>query len=528
MSAGNNERNASVDVLREELLRRRLSGASSRGSRPGISPVDRSAPLRLSHGQQQMWFLNRLEPGSAEYLVPFAFRMRGALDVAALRRAWTELTVRHEILRTRYALSGTEPVQIIDDAVAEADLPLAEYPGNGALDAPGWASGLVAQEAVTPFDVEQEWPARARLIRLAPDDHILTVVFHHIAFDAWSTRVFGSELAALYSAFREGHPSPLSELPVQYADYAAWQRHEVSGDALSRHLDYWRGQLADMAPVDLPADRPRPAFRSHEGAEVAFTLSAHLSTAVRDIARRHDTTPFVVLLSAFQALVGRYTGRRDVPVGTTVSGRTHPQLDRLIGYGINSLVMRGRWEGDPSFSDLVSRARATLIDAYDHQAVPFAQLVDALRPERDMSRTPLYQVAMTMHQRGDGGLDLPGLDVRPYPMTSRIAKCDLELQINDAAAGSFEGQLVYAGSLFERDTVERMTRHFVRLLESAVADCARPLSRLDILDEAERELLLGGGPVGSLEGVSRCVHEVFEERVVATPDAVAVVAGGEE
>ncbi|MFF7958339.1 amino acid adenylation domain-containing protein [Streptomyces rubiginosohelvolus] len=532
MSAENNERSAAVDVLRERLLRRRLSGGS-RGHRPGIEPVDREAPLRLSHGQQQMWFLNRLEPGSAEYLVPFAFRIRGDLDVAALRRAWTALTARHEILRTRYALDGAEPVQIIDDAVDAVELPLTEHAGDAASptasDAERWAAELVAQEAVTSFDVEQQWPARARLLRLAPDDHILTTVFHHIAFDAWSSRVLGTELAALYEAFRDGRPSPLDELPIQYADYAGWLRSETSGKAMEGHLDYWRSQLADATPVDLPADRPRPAFRSHDGAEVSFTLSSQLTAAVRDIARRHDTTPFVVLLSAFQALVARYTGQRDVPVGTTVSGRTHPQLQALIGYGINSLVLRGRWQDDPGFAEFLARARTTLIDAYDHQAVPFAQLVDELRPERDMSRTPLYQVALTMHQRGDGGLALPGLDVETYPMTSRIAKCDLELQINDAADDRFEGQLVYATALFERDTVERMARHFVRLLESAVAAPERPLSRLDILEEGERESLLGAGVSGApAVTVSRCVQEVFEERVAAAPDAVAVVAGGQE
>ncbi|WP_327708344.1 condensation domain-containing protein [Streptomyces sp. NBC_00464] len=532
MSAENNERSAAVDVLRERLLRQRLSGAS-RGDRPGIEPVDRDAPLCLSHGQQQMWFLNRLEPGSAEYLVPFAFRIRGGLDVAALRRAWTGLTARHEILRTRYALDGTEPVQIVDDAVDAVELPLTEHAGDvaspTASDAERWAAELVAQEAVTSFDVEQQWPARARLLRLAPDDHILTTVFHHIAFDAWSSRVLGNELAAFYDAFRDGHPSPLDELPIQYADYAGWLRSETSGKAMEGHLDYWRAQLADAAPVDLPADRPRPAFRSHDGAEVSFTLSSQLTAVVRDIARRHDTTPFVVLLSAFQALVARYTGQRDVPVGTTVSGRTHPQLQSLIGYGINSLVLRARWEDDPSFATFLSRARTTLIDAYDHQAVPFAQLVDELRPERDMSRTPLYQVALTMHQRGDGGLALPGLDVEAYPMTSRIAKCDLELQINDAADDRFEGQLVYATALFERDTVERMARHFVRLLESAVAAPERPLSLLDLLEERERESLLGAGNSDAPSvAVSRCVQEVFEERVAAAPDAVAVVAGGQE
>ncbi|MER5354067.1 condensation domain-containing protein, partial [Kitasatospora sp. NPDC002551] len=506
MSAGNNRDGAAVDALREELLRRRLSGAAPRGGRPGIGPADRTAPLVLSHGQRQMWFLNRLEPGSPEYLVPFAFRLRGALDVAALRRAWTELTARHEVLRTRYALAGAEPVQLVDDAAAEPELPLVEATGAA-------ADRILAEEAVTPFDVERQWPARARLIRTGPDEHILTVVFHHIAFDAWSTGVLGGELAALYEAFREGRPSPLPALPVQYADYAAWQRAELSGDALERHLAYWRERLAGLPSTDLPADRPRPAFRSSAGGDVSFPVSAELSAAVRDIARRHGTTPFVVLLSAFQLLVSRYTGLRDVPVGTTVSGRVHPQLQDMIGYCVNSLVMRGRWQEDTGFDDLVALNRAALADAYDHQAVPFAQLVDELRPERDMSRTPLYQVALTMHQRGDGGLRLADLDVVPHPMTSRIAKCDLELQVDDAGQDGFRAQLVYATALFDEATVERMAGHFVRLLESAVAEPGRPVARLGMLGAGEREWLLAAGGEGSVAADPRVVHEVFEARV---------------
>ncbi|MFJ4949426.1 amino acid adenylation domain-containing protein, partial [Streptomyces sp. NPDC088760] len=526
MSGGPHQRNSDVDALQERLLRARLGGRS-RARRSTIAPADRSGPLPLSFGQQQMWFLNRLEPGSPEYLVPLAFRLRGGLDPDALARAWNALLARHEVLRTRYTLSDGDPVQVIDEP-RDVALPLQEAPGTSPAERERAAAESARAAAVTPFDLEQDWPVRAGLIRLAADDHILYVVFHHIAFDAWSTSVLGSELAVLYGAFTEGRDPELPELPVQYADFAAWQRAGEAAGELDAHLDHWRTALADLAPTDLPADHPRPPYRSHDGADVAFTLPEGLSAEVRELALRHDATPFAVLLAAFQAFVARYTGLRDIPVGTVVSGRTRPELQQLIGYGINNLVMRGRWDGDPSFSQLVDAARESLVDAYEHQAVPFARLVAELQPERDMSRTPLYQVALTFHERGGGTMGLPGLAVEPYPLTGGIAKCDLELQVNQGPDGTLSGQFVYATALFAPDTVERMTRHFVRLLQQAVEDESTPLSRIDLLGEDERAFLVSGphNAAASARPVTHTLHALFEEQVARTPDAVAVVAGG--
>ncbi|MCK9922450.1 amino acid adenylation domain-containing protein [Frankia sp. AgPm24] len=514
MSTGEIEQGAALRSLRDELLRHRLRGGSRRGAE--IPRADRSESLPLSHGQQQMWFLDRLDPGSAEYLVPFAFRLRGPLDQRALRGAWAELIARHEILRTRYGFDGAEPVQIIDDG-ADFDLPVVE-------ESPDRLADIVAGEAVTPFDLERDRPVRARLFRLAPDDHLLTIVFHHIAFDAWSTRVVGAELRAFYRAFTMGEAARLPASPFQYADYAAWQRAQMSGDRLAGHLDYWHRQLAGLPSVDLPADRSRPALRSSHGAMVSFAFPGALASGIRDLAARQETTPFVVLLTAFQILLARYTGQSDIPVGTVVSGRTRPELQELIGYCINNLVLRARWDGDPTFRDLLLNAHGTLVDAYDHQAVPFARLVDELQPERDMSRSPLYQVAFTLHQRGGAILDLPGLAVEPYPATGEVAKCDLELQIDDAPDGAFDGQFVYATSLLEADTVRRLAGHFIRLLEAAVADSDATVSQLDLLDGAERSLVTGGAP--RVEPVPAGLQELFEAQVVRTPDAAAVVADG--
>ncbi|MEV7727359.1 amino acid adenylation domain-containing protein [Streptomyces sp. NPDC087917] len=524
---------ASPEELRAELLRSRLAGR--RGPRGGAGPTapapsgipraDRDAPLPLSSGQQQMWFLSRLEPDSAEYLVPLVLRLRGALDTGALAAAWQTVTDRHEILRTRYGLSGTLPVQFVD-APAPVALPLDDLGGERPDEREALAAALVERELGTPFDLAAQWPARARLIRLAADEHVLVVAFHHIACDAWSTRVFADELSTLYTRRTTGDSTPLAPLEVQYADYAAWQRERLTGPALERQLAHWRERLTGALPVELPTDRPRPAVRDTAGADVPVAFPEGLARRVRELAAAHATTPFAVLLTAFQVLVSRYTGQSDVSVGTVVSGRGRPELQNLIGYGINTLVMRGSWADDPGFGELLARTRADVLDAFDHQEVPFARLVDELQPERDMSRTPLHQVAFTMHERRLDAFALPGLTVEQYARRDRVAKYELTLQIEEGPDGSLGGALNYATALFDRATAERMAGHLLRLLTEATADPSLPVSRLRLLGDAELAVA-----TGSLSGfrpgppVDRCVHQVFEERAAATPDAIAVTAG---
>ncbi|MFJ5552101.1 amino acid adenylation domain-containing protein [Streptomyces sp. NPDC093225] len=528
------DRKPSTEELRAELLRSRLAGRRGPrgGSRPlspapaGIPRADRGAPLPLSAGQQQMWFLSRLEPDSPEYLVPLVLRLRGALDTAALAAAWQAVTDRHEVLRTRYGLDGVEPVQLVDEPSAVV-LELDDLTGEDPDEREALAARIVEREVSTPFDLAEQWPARARLVRLAADEHVLAVTFHHIACDAWSTRIFADELSTLYTRRTTGDGTPLAPLEVQYADYAAWQREQSSGPLLERRLAYWRERLAGALPVELPTDRPRPAVRDTTGSDVRITFPEGLAGRVRELAAAHGTTPFAVLLTAFQVLVARYTGQSDVPVGTVVSGRGRPELQRLIGYGINTLVMRGSWADDPGFGELLTRTRATVLDAFDHQEVPFARLVDELQPERDMSRTPLHQVAFTMHEQRLDAFSLPGLTVEQYARQDRIAKYELTLQIEEAADGALGGALNYATALFDRATAERMAGHLLNLLDAATADPELPVSRLRLLGDAELAVVTGalsghrpGAPVES------CVHEAFERQAAATPDAVAVTAGG--
>ncbi|MFD7841293.1 condensation domain-containing protein, partial [Streptomyces sp. NPDC059761] len=533
MSAGDNRQTgtgAAGAAAREELLRRRLGGAGRSGTaavgrRSAIERADRSRPLPLSYGQQQMWFLNRLDPDSTEYLVPMALRLRGRLDRAALGEAWSRMSARHEVLRTRYVMNGSAPVQVVDEprAVEPAVLDLSAHPGN---EREQLALDVLREESSTPFDLEREWPLRGTLLQLAEQDHVLVVVFHHIACDAWSTRLFATELSELYQALAAGRSPGLAEPGLQYADFAVWQREHLAGERLERELEYWRGRLDGLLPLELPTDRPRPAVRSFEGAEVAVAFPAGLAERVRASASQHGVTPFVVLLTAYQLLLARYAGVSDVAVGTVVSGRGRPELQGMLGYGINSLVMRAGWTGDESFGRLLTSNREAVLGAYDHQGVPFARLVDELEPERDMSRTPLYQVSFTMHESGEAAEGLFGMDSGPFGESGGVAKTDLELQVVEGGDGSLSARLAYPVALFDRSTVERMAGHWLRLLDAAVADPSLTGSRIEMLDAPEKALMTVGPRTTA--PVERCVHEVFEEQVALGPDAVAVVAGGVE
>ncbi|MGW7156558.1 amino acid adenylation domain-containing protein, partial [Streptomyces sp. NPDC054887] len=522
MSTGEVRTDGQAEERREELVRARLAGGRG-GRRAAVVAVDRGGPLALSHGQQQMWFLSRLDPDSWEYSVPVALRLNGPVDTEVLRRGFGELVTRHEVLRTRYRLDGAEPVQLIDPP-APFVLPLDDLTDiEDPAERERRALALAEAEPGRPFDLENGSPLRARLIRVAEDDHLLVVVFHHVACDEWSVGLFMSELSDVYGAFREGKPSPLAPMAVQYADYAAWQHTRLAGDDLTRQRDHWRDRLAGLTPLEVPTDRRRPASRGYDGDAVPVEIPAPVARRLRALGSAHGATPFQTLLAAYQALLSRYTGRDDIAVGTVVSGRGRPELEQLIGYGVNTLVLRGRWQGDPTFRQLLAGARETVLDAFDHQEYPFAKIADELVPVRDLSRTPLCQVAFTMHQERTRDFRLPGVEARPLTAASRVSRFDLTLQLSEAADGSVKGALEYSTALYDRSTVERMARHLVRLVESAVTDPDLRLSRLDMLDAADLAVLLPAQR--SFEAPDRCVHELVEDRAAETPDAIAVVCG---
>ncbi|MFI6024801.1 amino acid adenylation domain-containing protein [Amycolatopsis magusensis] len=509
-----------TELYREELVRRRMAGSAA-GNRLSIGHADRSAPLRLSFGQRQQWFLNRLDPGSPEYLVPLALRLRGPLDTGALKRVWAELVARHEILRTRYELAGDEPAQLVDPPAAPqwTDIEVADEAA---------ALARAEEEALRPFDLEREHPLRLSLLRIGAEDHLLLAVFHHIASDEVSQEVLLNELGALYVAFSSGRPSPLPPPAVQYADYAAWQRDFLSDQAMEQHLWYWRDQLADLPRLELPTDHPRPPVRGWRGASVPLVVPAGTADRLRELARAGDATPFMVLLTAFQCLLARYTGQDDVTVGTVVSGRNHPELEGLLGYVMNSLALRMRIAGEPSFEDMLARNRVTVLEALDRQAVPFSRLVDELQPERDMSITPLFQVAFTLHALPVLGGELAGVRAEYVDLEWQVAKFDLALRLAELPDGSIGGHVEYATDLFDEATARRLAEHYSRLLESIAADPRTGVHELDVLPSDERSLLVRQAGRAEPDPVSRCLHEVFAEQAARTPDAVAVTCDGAE
>ncbi|NGY63288.1 amino acid adenylation domain-containing protein [Lentzea sp. NEAU-D13] len=487
--------------------------------------ADRTGPLPLSEGQRQLWFLNRLAPDSAEYLVPLVLRLRGVLNEDALRRVWTELVARHEILRTRYELHGDQPIQVIDPPAAPR-WAVADLTHVAAAEREDAALALAAHETRLPFDLEHDHPLRLTLVRLAADDHLLVATFHHVASDQVSQQVLLGELGALYHAFSAGLPSPLPEPEVQYADFAVWQQKRLSDDRVERDLRYWRAQLAGVPRLELPTDLPRPAVRGWHGAAVEIVVPAATAKSLRELAIAGRATPFMALLTAFQVLLARYSGQDDITVGTVVSGRTDPRLAGTVGYLINNLVLRTRIDGAPSFTDLLTTVRNTVLDAFDHQDVPFARLVDDLQPERDMSVTPLFQAAITMHDLPPGEVEVAGLRIEHADLAWNVAKVDLGLRLAELPDGSIGAVFEYATDLFTAETITRMADHFVRLLDAIAAAPEASVRSLDLLGEAERELLTSGSGV-QVPLPDRCLHEVFAEQVARTPDAPAVAFEGE-
>ncbi|ATO80311.1 non-ribosomal peptide synthetase [Actinoplanes sp. SE50] len=469
-----------------------------------------------------MWFLSRLDPNSTEYLVPLMMRLLGPLDVDVLRQAWQHVCARHEVLRTRIELRGVEPVQVIDDPrpVGLPEIDLRDVP-DGLRD--DEAMALIRRDLQAPFDLAAEWPVRGALLRLGEDHHVLAVVFHHVACDAWSTRMFGAELSAAYNGLLRGDGLFLPDVPVQYADYAQWQSGQIAGDRGERDLAYWRSRLSGLEPITLPTDRPRPPVRTHDGADVVFDVPAALGDRVRERAREFDTTPFTVLLSAYQVMLAKFSGSDDVAVGTVVSGRAHADLQRVFGYCINTLVMRAECDGESSFADLLRRGRATVLDAFDHHAVPFARLVDELQPDRDQSRTPIFQTAFTLHEYRLDVLQFAGLTAEPFGAEDGIAKYDLTLQMQERPDGTIHGRLQYATALFDPATAARLATAFQRVLSAAVTDPSVPVAHIEVMSPAERATVVVP-PVASPE-VDVLAHELFETFAERTPDAVAVVAG---
>jgi amino acid adenylation domain-containing protein len=504
-----------------ETLAANVERALRAGERLTESPlrrVSRETAIPLSLAQQRLWFLHELEPESAAYNIVRGLRLQGRLKVAALEAALAELMRRHEVLRTMIGFEQGQPVQIIS-APASYSLPVVEVAD---------VDGVLAEEGRRVFDLRRGPLLRVKLLRVSEQEHVLVLAMHHIISDGWSAGVFFRELSALYAAYAAGEESPLQELPIQYADYAVWQRGWLQGEVLEQQLTYWRERLTGAAPMlELPADRVRPAVQSYRGAVARFEVSREVSEGLKALSQREGVTLFMTLLAAFKVLLYRYTGQADMVVGSPIAGRTRAEVENLIGFFVNTLVLRTDLSGGPSFRELLGRVRETALGAYAHQDVPFERLVEELQPERDLSRSPLFQVMFALQNAPQKSLQLEGLTLSYLKTESRVAKFDLLLFMADSADG-IKGALEYNTDLFEPATIERLLSHFRILLEAIVAQPERAVTELPLLSDAERRQLLVEWNETDVEaGTDSCIHHMFEEQVVRTPLATALVFGKE-
>ncbi|WPB73702.1 amino acid adenylation domain-containing protein [Archangium violaceum] len=497
------------------------SGARGR-QLPVLAPVAREGGLPLSFAQQRLWFIEQLEPGGFTYNVPYALRLKGRLDRAVLERSLGEVVRRHEALRTTFVEVNGQPVQCI---APERVLPLPVEDVEGL--AAGEVQRRVEQEARRPFDLETGPLVRATLLRVAADEHVLVLVMHHIACDIWSLDLLLREVETLYQPFSEGREPHLPAPPVQYVDYAAWQREWLKGEVLETQLGWWKHQLAGAPPVlELPTDRPRPSVQTFRGTHLVKPLPPALAGAMKELSHKEGVTPFMAFLAAYQALLARYSGQSDIVMGTPISGRNRREVEGLIGFFLNTLPLRVDGSGAESFRELLGRVREACLGAYAHQDLPFEQLVDALHPVRDLSRSPLFQV-MFVYQTELKSMSLPGVSVDEFAFQAGMAKFDLTLFVRETPDGLLS-LWEYNTDLYDEGTVARMAAHYVRLLEGAVAQPEGKLSALPLMEEAERRrVVVEFNDTKALYAPARGVHELFEEWADKTPQAVAVSFGEE-
>ena len=491
---------------------------------PPIVPVARDGDLPLSFAQQRLWFIEQLAPGNSAYNIPAAVRLKGALNVAALEQSLNEIVKRHETLRTTFAMVDGGPIQVIAPTLPMA-LPVVTLQELSENEREIEVQRLAAEEARRPFDLARGPLLRITLLRLGEEEHVGLLTMHHIVSDGWSTGILIREMAVLYEAFSAGRSSPLPELPIQYADFADWQRQWLQGEVLETQLAYWKQQLLGAPPLlELPTDRSRPAVQGFRGAHRSLLLSRIVGDALKALSRHEGATLFMTLLAAFNILLNRYTSQDDLVVGTPIANRNHTEIEGLIGLFVNTLVLRTDLSGNPSFREVVRQVREVCLAGYSHQDLPFEKLVEELHLERDLSRNPLFQVMFVLNNALAETVELTGLTVSPVEGDSETAHVDLTLQISETEQGLLEAALVYNTDLFDAAMITRMLAHFQTLLEAAVADPDRRLSDLPLMTEAERhQLLVQWNDTKSEHPQNLCIHQLFEAQVERTPGAVAVV-----
>ncbi|MGC2062824.1 MAG: condensation domain-containing protein, partial [Thermodesulfovibrionales bacterium] len=481
-----------------------------------------SDPCVLSFSQQRLWFLDQLDPGSPAYNIPLAIRLSGHLNVGALQQSLGEILSRHEVLRTTFVTENDQPLQRIALATG-FNLPEADLSAVPEGQREAKAKQLASEEASRPFDLVTGPLLRAALLRLNPEDHILLLTIHHIVSDGWSMGILYRELSVLYEAFLKGNPSPLSDLPIQYADFAVWQREWLQGKKLEEQLTFWKEQLRDITTLKLPIDHPRPSVQTFQGTTHTVEFPQDLTETLQVLSRAEGVTLFMTLLTAFQSLLHRYTGQDDIVVGTPIANRNRAEIEGLIGFFVNTLVMRTDTSGNPAFRELLKRVRKSTLDAFANQDLPFEKLIKELHPERDLSRNPLFQVMFALQNTPVSTLELSYLTASRIWVEDTRTRFDLEVHLRETEEG-LSGIFVCNTDLFDRATIERMAGHYQMMLEGIAANPDQRLSELPLLTEAERhQLLVEWNNTATDYPGDKCIHELFEEQVEKTPDAIAVV-----
>ncbi|WP_199322108.1 non-ribosomal peptide synthetase [Leptolyngbya sp. FACHB-321] len=480
----------------------------------------------MSFAQQRLWFLDQLIPDSALYNLPLVVRLQGTLDVAVLEKSLDEIVQRHESLRTTFATVDSEPVQVIA-SIVPWQLPMIELQHLSEDDRQTEVQRLAAADAQQPFDLSTGPLMRTTLLHLASTEHVLLLTMHHIVSDLWSFNVLFQELSALYAAFSQGKPSPLPELSIQYADFAQWQRDWLQGDVQNKLLKYWTQQLGGNLPIlELPTDRPRPAIQTFRGATHSFVIGDRPLAALKIVAQREGATLFMTLLAAFKTLLYRYTGQDDILVGSPIANRDRVEIENLIGFFVNTLVLRTSLAGNPSFQTLLRRIQQVTLNAYDHQSLPFEQLVEALHPQRSLSQNPLFQV-MFVFQNVSVSTLTSDLTLSFDPIESPTSKFDLTFAVEEDA-DTLNIEIEYSTDLFDAATIDRMAGHFQTLIEGIIANPNQLLSELPLLTLAEQQQLQTWNQTQVDYPLDICLHQWVEAQVERTPDAIAVSFEGQQ
>ncbi|RMR46019.1 Syringopeptin synthetase C, partial [Pseudomonas syringae pv. syringae] len=489
---------------------------------PDIVPVARDQAWPLSFGQQRLWFLAKMEGASAAYHMPVGLGLRGELDRAAMQRALERIVARHEGLRTTFIQGDDEqPLQRISPADAGFNLQLHDL--QGLVDAKEKLQALASEESLQGFDLEQGPLIRGRLIRMAEDHHVLLLTMHHIVSDGWSIGVLTRELAALYAAFSQGQDDPLAPLTLQYLDYAVWQRRWLSGDLLQQQSDYWQQTLADApALLMLPTDRVRPAQQDYAGAVLPIVFDEDLTRGLKALSQRHGSTLFMTIMAAWAALLGRLSGQDDVVIGTPVANRTRSEAEGLVGLFVNTLAIRVDLSDKPTAETLLAQVKTNTLGAQDHQDLPFEQVVEVIKPVRSLSHSPVFQAMLSWQDMSGGDLVLGDLQLESLSAGHTLSKFDLSLDIGEAQ-DQLLGSLEYATALFDESTIARYLGYLKRLLHAMVADDRQVLEHVPLLDAVERKrLLVDLNATNVPYPQDATIHQLFEEKVRAQPEAIAV------